>query len=607
MARWKVFGKLDSQSLGDGDSRFVGVDMTRDRALLAPGFLARSENKRLRLGAASTRLGNVQPADFAPGFGNTLIGSDIYSNPNGDEVMLVAESGAFDGVAGKAYVWALQFGKDPYKVHMATGQSFGPAVLAVEFVQAFDKVIMLRRYGNSIDPLMWDGDKTHDFEVVTKPTGAIDKIPPNTQPGPGYTTCNYNGTPFQSRVLYYNTEYPILPWSYQFIASDVLEYGGYDPANRSFQVNAGEADQIVRIWPYFKDSVICFKRRSTHQFYNFAGTDATTAAQRQLSKRIGLCATRAVIEWGSDLAFLNEPGGVFKLGEIIQEQIASEPLPISEQIQDFINRINWPQARYWACAQALAEYGYFAVPIDGVLGGSNAIMVLNLTNGQWESVPDRWDDPSFLINALHVTQYRDGRAVYAVDYAAKKIYALYQQDAFDEVNDDIIPVTDLIETRGYTCQDAGSFKRYSRAGAILRTYDPYIKVTGISDGYNEEKDLTPKAITKDRLKFYPLDHDDFDPLTDDPDEPKREDYSAAGLLDNMVGEDYEGIPVGPVDSIPGTAPIAPGPRQTSREPLSVRVNARWLSLRVENFSGVCDVLATGVEATPSLMEARTGA
>jgi hypothetical protein len=598
MSRWSAYGRLDSRLLEDGDAKFTGVDMTRDRALLGPGILARSENKRLRLGAAATRLGNAQPADFAPIFVNKFIGSGIYSNPNGDEVMLVVEAGA-------TYVWALQYGKDPFKVNLGTGETL-TGVTAVEFVQAFDKVILLRRPGTALEPLVWDGTVGHTFDPVTLPAGAIKIIPPNDLAGPGYATCNTHGEPFQNTVLYYNAQYPALPWSYQFIQSDVLEYAAYDPALRTFQVNAGESDWITRIWPYFQQSVVVFKRRSIHLAESFI-LDASQMTERQLSKRIGLCAPKCVLEWGRDLAFLSEPGGIYRLNEVIQNQISTEPLPVSERIQPVIDRINWPEAEKWACAQALAEYGYFAVPLDGRMGGNNAVLVLDLVSGEWESAPDRWSDPSFLINALHVTNYGAGRAVFGLDYVNQKIYALYQQQGFDQVNDDRLPISDLIETRGYTCGDPNGFKRYARAITTLRTSSPLVNVSAISDGVNEVKTLNPVPLTKNRLKFYPHGHDDFIPATDDAMEPKREDYSTVGTPDNFVGQDFELIPIGPVSELPPSQQPAPGPRQASREPFSVRVNARWISVRIENLAGVCDVLATGVEATPSLMETKTAA
>jgi hypothetical protein len=585
--RWSAYGRLDSRLVEDGDNAFTGVDMTRDRALLQPGTLARSENKRLRIGAAATRLGNVQPADFNVPFVKKLIGSGIYSNPNGDEVMLVAELDA-------TYVWALQYGKDAFKVNLAAGQTlagFG----AVEFVQAFDKVLMLRRPGATGVPLEWDGTIGHTFDPVVAPAGSFSVIP-----------VVWQGEPFQSRVLYYAAQFPALPWSYQFIMSDILQYAGYDPALATFNVNAGESDWITRIWPYFDQGVVVFKKRTIHLAQNF-NIDPRLMTERILSKVIGLCATKCVLEWGPDLAFLSEPGGIYRLNQPVQNLIATDPLPISERIQSVIDRINWGTAGVWACAKALGEYGYFGVPLDQTRGGNNAVLVLNLTNSEWESVPDRWSDPTFLIHALHVTQYEGGRALFGLDYNNKKIYALYKQEGFDDVNDERLPISDVMETRGYTCGDNRSFKRYARAVASLRTCDPFIRVSAISDGVNEVKPLNPNPLTRDRLKFYPHGHADYNEGTDDPLEPKREDYSQSGTLDTFVGEDYELIPVGPVSEIPPSPQPAQGPRQETREPFSVRLNARWISLRIENLGGVCDVLATGVEATGSAMETKTAA
>jgi hypothetical protein len=597
MSRWSAYGPLDSRLMEDGDAKFMGVDMTRDRALLAPGILARAENKRLRIGAAATRLGNVQPADFAAAFVNTFIGSGIYSNPNGDEVMLIAEAGA-------TYVWALQYGKDAFKVNLAAGETLSGAA-GVEFVQAFDKVLLLRRPSETLKPLQWDGTAGHTFDPVVLPVGAFEVIPPNAITAPGYTAGNWNGEPFQSRVLYYKAQYPALPWSYQFIQSDILEYAGYDPALGTFNVNAGESDWITRLWPYFQEKLVVFKRHSIHMVQDFT-LDPTLTTQRQVSNRIGLCATKCVVELGRDVAFLSELGGIYRLSETIQNQISTEPLPISDPIQPVIDRINWRQAEIWACAQALSQYAYFAVPLDGVTGGNNAVLVFNMASGLWESAPDRWSDPTFLIHALHVTNYEHGRVLFGVDYLNRKIYALYQQESFDMVNDDLQPITDVVETRGYTCGNANSFKRYGRAIANLRTSSPFIQVSAISDGVNEVKALTPNPVTKDRTKFYPHGHPDFNPATDDPLEPKRQDYSVADPLPS-VGEDYALIPVGPVSTIPASPPPIPGPRQESREPFSVRVNARWLSVRIENLAGICDVLATGVEARQSFLETKSAA
>jgi hypothetical protein len=112
-------------------------------------------------------------------------------------------------------------------------------------------------------------------------------------------------------------------------------------------------------------------------------------------------------------------------------------------------------------------------------------------------------------------------------------------------------------------------------------------------------------VTKDPRKFYPHAHRDFDPLTDDPLEPGRKDYSEREPTD-FAGEDFQTLPIGPISRIPPTT-VLMGPHQQSLERFSIRVNARWCSLRIENTNGVCDVLSAGVEAVPSAMETKTAA
>lgn len=587
MNRWSAYGQLDTRLLTDGDSKFTGIDMTRDRALLAPGILARAENKRLRDGAAATRLGNVLAPDFNPEFTATrLVGSGIYSNPNGVEIMLVAEYAS-------TFVWALQSGKDWVKINISGGHNTGTGL--VEFVQAFDKVLLLRRPTPAGErPLEWDGNNAHTFDPA--PATAVDPADP--------IPATWNGEPFQNRVLLYYARFAAPSWSYQFIQSDILDYTSYDPVLGIFEVNAGESDWITRIWPYFQESVIIFKRRSIHQAADFT-IDPTQMIQRQLSKRLGLCAHSCVVEAGRDVLFLSEPGGVYRLNEVLQDQVSTEPIPASDNIKPLINRINWPQAEIWACANSLAEYAYFAWPIDKCFDGNNAVAVLNTVTNQWESAPDLWLDPSFRIHALHVTQYGNFRTLFGVDYRNKKVYALYQQTV-DEINNAILPINDLMETRGYVMNDADGFKRFQRSVMAVRTLEPIIRVSAITDGVNEVKPLNPMPLTKNRVKFYPHGHEDFNPGVTDPDESKREDYAAGNDLDNFVGEDFEGLPVGPIDFIPPSALPGTGPKQESLEPFSVRQNGRWVSLRVQNEGFVCDVLSIGVEAIP-LERTRTAA
>ncbi len=124
-------------------------------------------------------------------------------------------------------------------------------------------------------------------------------------------------------------------------------------------------------------------------------------------------------------------------------------------------------------------------------------------------------------------------------------------------------------------------------------------MTAISDGYNEEKLVTPEPITRSRLKFYPHDHADFNVGAGDPNEQLREDYST-GNDGNFACQDYESLSVGPVDAIPGTPIPVAAPKQQALERVPLRQNGRWCSLRIENAQGACDVLAIGIDSVPVL-------
>jgi len=598
----------------DGDRRFIGLDMTRDRALLGPGMLAVSENKRLRNGSADTRKGVIEPVDFYAPFTNILLGSGIYCNPNGDEVMLVAEN-------TRNFVWALQYGKDPIQIKIDPAAGTLTGITTVRFCQAFDKVLLFRRNpiaGN--DTLEWNGntDQTNAAnyfkEVVVSPGGGTDTvlIPPTT-----------DGEPFQSRVLLYNSCWPSpVAWDHtiparfttgrdQMVMSLILDYTRTDPVYDVFRLNAGESDYITRIWPYYNGSVIVFKKNTIHLLGNFTG-DTTLATQGMLSKRLGLSGPFGVTEDGNDLLFLSEPGGIFRLSEVIQERIGAQAVPVSDPIQPIIDQINWLAARDprfggGARAETLGIYTFFALPIGKLAYGlgNNTVAVFNSATKLWESI-DTWADPTFSIHAMHVTNYDGARALYALDYARSRVYVLYQAESFEQINDNAWPILDAIETRGYTCDDPNSFKRFARAPIALRTSDPEAYVSAITDGVNEVKALTPLPLTKDRRKFYQHGHKDWG-SGDDPLEPKRQDYSVMEISDYQ-GLDFDDLPIGPITDVPGTSvSMTAGPRQQTLERFSVRTNGRWVSLRIENKSGVCDVLSVGVEATRSAMETKTAA
>jgi hypothetical protein len=579
--RWEGYGSGDSQWLQDGDPSFVGIDMLHDRASLGAGMLARAENKRLRDGVASTRPGTRTPSEFNPGFENKIIGSGVYNNPNGDRVLLVAP-------ASTNHVWALQNGKDPIQIPLDTGLDTG--TFMVNFVQAFDKVLLLRYPFQS--PLVWDGTTsgaTAKFVLVTTP-GPRTLIPPSIM-----------GVPFNARVLLYNPYYPSAPQRDQVIMTDPLDYTQYDNVLSVFRINAGESDAITSIFGYNRDSVVVFKRNSIHLLMNFS-INPLNAGQRVLNAKIGGAGIHAPTQSGGDIMFLSETGGIYKLSEVIQDNVVTDPTPISLPIQPVIDRIDWTRAHLYACSETLGPYSFFALPLDPAadLVANNAVLVFNNESRQWESAPDWWDDAGLRIDRLHTTLFDGKLELFALDYARGNVHLLYK-GVEDEIAGDLHPVNDIIETRGYTLGEPSVWKRFARAHIGLRTYDPSASVTAISDGYNEQKSIA--KVTKDRRRFYVHGHKLFDPNLDDPTESRREDYSQQD--DNFAVEDFEELPEATIRLLPATPIAFNGVKQQTLERFQLRQNGRWCSIQVANESGQCDVIGVSVEGTLAQHATRT--
>src|SRR5438477_6143220 len=160
----------------DGDTRWQAIDQTRDRSMLAQGTLAVGQNTRLRTGRIAPRKGTIMPTDFNPPFAHRIVGSGTYHGPNGDDIMLIATADPGDSSA--IFVYAVQYGKDTYVVDYSTEEiadTYTNGTGRVEFVQAFDKVLLIRSPTQTggdevMNHLVWDGtgDTNNDGHADTK-------------------------------------------------------------------------------------------------------------------------------------------------------------------------------------------------------------------------------------------------------------------------------------------------------------------------------------------------------------------------------------------------------------------------------------------------------
>src|SRR5438132_3084814 len=318
----------------DGDSVFFGMNMKTDPASLEPGFYAEAINKRCWKGKLEPRKGTLIPVFANSGLTGPILGSAIYSNPNGVELLLIA-------TATQAYAIREGTAMDTIAFNGFTMSG------AVELTQQFN-IVLLQQLGQPTK--FWNGDPTVLFKNVTKS----------------------NTADVSTKIL------PSIPWSVNFgsrcvfpgysasvldtvTATLILDYTTYDPINAVVIANTGTSDNIIGFIPYANANLIVAKQRSMDLLINFLG-DLTLTSATVLSSEIGLAARKAVIMAGNDVHFLSRTG-VHAVSQVFQDRIAASPVPLSDPIQPLLARINWPATG--AVAASISPYDYFAVPIDG--------------------------------------------------------------------------------------------------------------------------------------------------------------------------------------------------------------------------------------------------
>jgi hypothetical protein len=555
--------------LVEGDDAFVAMLMAADRSMLPPGYYPLAINKRIEAGRCCTRKGTMAPLFANAVTYAAICGDGVYRNPNGSAVLLVATP---------TEVKIIRDATAPGTVTIPAGETLSAPC---EFVQAFDKVILFR--GPDAAPLVWNGSAETGFTAIVQDADDPDFLDPIPN---AYTAESY-----KDRL--------VVPFDHDSIAvSDVENYTIYDRDLANFRINNGSSDALVRIYP-FGDALIMFKEGSKLVLAN-SSNDASAAVMTPLSNTRGCWARRTVQELGSGagveggaVLYLNNPGGVYALRHAVgSERVEDFPLPVGAReisgkminpIAPLIRRINWPVARTTACAEALGDDYFLAVPIDGSTY-NNALLHYNGVSDGWEAY-HTWAGPMQL-SSLRVTLYLGALRLYALDYNAKAIYILFEGKT-DLLADGEYQIEDLLETRGAAeLPETGPGQRVTRKAQIaIATWNPQYSVTHLVDGVNEEIALCTD-VTRDRRKYMQFGKAKFAENNENDDfaAPRREDYS--------VSLSGEGVYL-------GDNGIRLEQKQETLEPFVLRAHGRWDGLRIENTQGSCDILGWAVESVPA--------
>lgn len=168
----------------------------------------------------------------------------------------------------------------------------------------------------------------------------------------------------------------------ELIASDVLDGETYDPIGNQFRVTAGTADYLVTVHPFNDDNLLAFNRNSIHLLKGVSGALADVETVL-VTAEIGCVARKSLVTYGNQVFFLSD-NGVYALSFIDEYNLRGTDLPISEDIQDYIDRIN-PEASDGAIAAYHDNRYWLWIPLDDSTT-NNVCLVYNFLNKGWESV-----------------------------------------------------------------------------------------------------------------------------------------------------------------------------------------------------------------------------
>lgn len=550
MSRWQRPVWPNDQVISPtGDTAFVGMDLkTRDPAQLLTGWYAEGYNARLENGGMATRKGCLCPGALNYAKYGQIYGVGIYSDPDGLEWLALATANG---------VWFARDGETPKFLPMATTINY-----PVEFSQAFQNFYMWR--GMTMTPLFWQGDWAVYWKELPNPSTGLPPDPTRL-PMPNAVTAES----FANRIL--------TPHGRDSMAISDIGESYYQWAVNDFRVNQGEADTLVRVFPWVQQTVMCFKQHSIYQLANVSG-DLSGMILQKLPGTLGLVGLKAVTAVAGDILFMDS-GGVYKITQVFEGSPQASSLPVSDAIKPVIDSINWDSAA-GIRAENRRERVYFAVPLANAVR-NNALLVYNLVSSSWESI-DTWEDPDFRIDDLVKTNYNGERRLFAID-RLKGLVVLLEQgrtDLLGNNSDFEYQIQFAVLTRGYA--GVGPRNNFPRVGVDMATWNPKFSVEAFVDGSNAKTLVSDR--TKSNVKYETFGAKNWDNTnsSDDHAKARRKDYSVGfntPLNGFMLGKN--GVQL--------------ERQQESTERFDVGMRGRYCQFRIENTQGTIGIRSVIVE------------
>jgi hypothetical protein len=269
------------------------------------------------------------------------------------------------------------------------------------------------------------------------------------------------------------------------IISDLLDPETFDVATGSVTIDPQKSDLITGIALWQIQRVVVFRNGATYVIETGPGLDVPDWGVDRISATVGCRCHGTIVQTETDVIFLSETGrGVYKVSQAPASNQQGIWLPVSADIQGYIDRINWA-----ACDCARATYWndlyMLSVPLDGFTY-NNFCLIYSISLDKWQGT---W---CFDVNNLDVAVRdfaRDRTDInYTVLLAATRdgiisrfTYPLERQYFDQNIDGTHQAYNSYLKTRSFTFgEDINQIRPHSARFQFLESDDP-VDITVIAD------------------------------------------------------------------------------------------------------------------------------
>lgn len=194
----------------------------------------------------------------------------------------------------------------------------------------------------------------------------------------------------------------------ELLGSDPLDATVYDTAFYSiFRIRPGSNDRLVGVHPFQEGSFLVFYAKSLHLLSLDVAT-LNLASAYEITRDVGCAARESIVTCGQSIVWLSK-NGIYRLRTTDQVKLVAEQLPLSDDVQDAFDSLNWAyadrvRATYWN------NRYYIAIP-SGTAELATTILIYNFLNSQWETT-DAYP-AGFDVERFHQLDYLGAKRLFA--------------------------------------------------------------------------------------------------------------------------------------------------------------------------------------------------